>query len=120
MTVLFAFSSVEKQTIFCVFHLTWKLCPTLSYFLLFFNFKALLGRRNDKPKDRYSRLDKEIENSNQAFIMDQQQQQEVILNFKAWFSLGHKHKHKDRRRRRKPEFSIPAHLDVKQDGGQHG
>ena len=39
---------------------------------------------------------------------------------KAWFSLGHKHKHKDRRRRRKPEFSIPAHLDVKQDGGRHG
>ena len=39
---------------------------------------------------------------------------------KAWFSLGHKHKHKDRRRRRKPEFSIPAPLDVKQDGGQHG
>ena len=43
-------------------------------------FKALLGRRNDKPKDRYSRLDQEIENSNQAFIMDQQQQQEVIMN----------------------------------------
>ena len=39
---------------------------------------------------------------------------------KAWFSLGHKHKHKDRRRRRKPEFSIPAPLDVKQDGGRHG
>ena len=37
---------------------------------------------------------------------------------KAWFSLGHKHK--DRRRRRKPEFSIPAPLDVKQDGGRHG
>ena len=42
--------------------------------------QALLGRRNDKPKDRYSRLDQEIENSNQAFIMDQQQQQEVTDN----------------------------------------
>ena len=40
-------------------------------------FKALLGRRNDKPTDRYSRLDKELENSNQSFITDQQQQQEV-------------------------------------------
>ncbi|PFX26245.1 Syntaxin-6 [Stylophora pistillata] len=40
---------------------------------------ALLGRRNDKPKDRYSRLDQEIENSNQAFIMDQQQQQELMI-----------------------------------------
>lgn len=39
--------------------------------------QALLGRRNDKPKDRYSRLDQEIEKSNQSFIMDQQQQQEV-------------------------------------------
>ena len=44
-------------------------------------FKALLGRRNDKPTDRYSRLDKELENSNQSFITDQQQQQEVILHF---------------------------------------
>jgi len=40
---------------------------------------ALLGRRNDKPKDRYSRLDKELENSNQAFITDQQQQQELLI-----------------------------------------
>lgn len=46
-------------------------------FLHMFYFKALLGRRNDKPKDRYSRLDNEIEKSNQTFIMDQQQQQEV-------------------------------------------
>jgi len=50
-----------------------------AYLLFSFCFKALLGRRNDKPKDRYSRLDKELENSNQAFITDQQQQQEVIL-----------------------------------------
>lgn len=41
--------------------------------------EALLGKRNDKPKDRYSRLDQEIENSNQAFIMDQQQQQELMI-----------------------------------------
>ena len=42
--------------------------------------KALLGKRNhDKPQDRYSRLDREIEKSNQSFITDQQQQQEVIL-----------------------------------------
>ncbi|XP_073243347.1 uncharacterized protein [Porites lutea] len=40
---------------------------------------ALLGRRNDKPTDRYSRLDKEIENSNQSFITDQQQQQELMI-----------------------------------------
>ena len=40
-------------------------------------FQALLGRRNEKPKDRYSRLDQEIEKSNQTFIVDQQQQQEV-------------------------------------------
>ena len=50
------------------------LIPSLLY------FKALLGRRNDKPKDRYSRLDKEIENSNQSFITDQQQQQEVTIH----------------------------------------
>lgn len=40
---------------------------------------ALLGRRNGKPKDRYSRLDQEIEKSNQTFIMDQQQQQELMI-----------------------------------------
>lgn len=49
-------------------------------FLHMFYFKALLGRRNDKPKDRYSRLDNEIEKSNQTFIVDQQQQQEVRVN----------------------------------------
>ena len=44
----------------------------------------------------------------------------MLDSSKAWFSLGHKHKHKGRRIRRKPEFSIPAPLDVKQDGGRHG
>ena len=51
--------------------------PPSKIFLCMFYFKALLGRRNDKPKDRYSRLDNEIEKSNQTFIVDQQQQQEV-------------------------------------------
>ena len=36
-----------------------------------------MGRRSNKPHDRYSRLDREIENSNQDFIVDQHQQQEV-------------------------------------------
>lgn len=41
---------------------------------------ALLGKRNhDKPQDRYSRLDREIEKSNQSFITDQQQQQELMI-----------------------------------------
>ena len=40
-------------------------------------FQALLGKRNGKPQDKYSRLDREIERSNQAYIDEQQQQQSV-------------------------------------------
>ena len=57
-------------------------------FLHMFYFKALLGRRNDKPKDRYSRLDNEIEKSNQTFIVDQQQQQEVSCLLKNQFNFS--------------------------------
>lgn len=57
--------------------LKWALSTLVGYSVFYIFCQALLGRRNDKPKDRYSRLDQEIEKSNQSFIMDQQQQQEV-------------------------------------------
>ncbi|XP_031562996.1 syntaxin-6-like [Actinia tenebrosa] len=41
--------------------------------------QALLGNRNGKPQDKYSRLDREIERSNQTFIDDQQQQQSLLM-----------------------------------------
>jgi len=42
--------------------------------------QALMGNRNGKPKDRYSRLDREIEKSNQGFIEDHQQSQQLLMN----------------------------------------
>ena len=51
-------------------------------------FQALLGNRNGKPQDKYSRLDREIERSNQTFIDDQQQQQSVSLIYLYLTPLG--------------------------------
>lgn len=54
-----------------------------------FVVKALLGKRNGKPQDKYSRLDREIERSNQTFIEDQQQQQSVsTLSLYSFISLN--------------------------------
>ncbi|EDO43377.1 predicted protein [Nematostella vectensis] len=40
---------------------------------------ALMGGKNNRPQDKYSRLDREIERSNQTFIDDQQQQQSLLM-----------------------------------------
>ena len=43
------------------------------------SFQALVGSSSRSNTNKYSRLDRDIERSNQDFIQDQEQQQQVSL-----------------------------------------
>ncbi len=55
---------------------------------MFIHFQALVGSSSRSSTNKYSRLDQDIERSNQDFIEDQEQQQQVALQYSLQWHLS--------------------------------